>query len=1024
MDNKTFDHNKIAHNIVNAVVPSSFMKTNKCSQQIYKKVKHRIFEDALKLLQKKQHVTDIILTQKQKIQAILHSEILLAEQKSLNNGLNVTYNDTSSKEDIKSIKPSNTRKDLVVINSYFEHLSQYKKDIELFNRVKGLEMRGKKYKISNDGSCPKCSFKKNVFVILDFLFLSGDMPEILQYLMAKGNAILWSSKGATNCKDPPTFLCSGRCPSDVSKSGFNINWGKTDLEKIYLYSDSTESKDKLEVVTPQDESDSTSTASGQDMEAEDYIEKDLNQSVYSDEEYDEGLVDISYYRNKVMWVVLDEIVEERDKLFVDEEAAIRTMLALEEARNDYITGEMKVKSVGAEENNTLMEQEESKNVKNVVAAANSLVDSAIATNSLVESETVSCPSSSLTTAGSAARDMLTNAGAAARDILRRENKSKMVPIKTPTHILKLPSLYIAKEVKKPAFTAADFPVSSDGACPYCKSTNVVYIIIQDDDLKEEELPPLLTKLLREENAKKVKKGEYDLPSFQCKQCTYGFNLDWSMSSLETIFLKKDDKKQIKRKANIYEQQTASYYASYFGYQQPCYIPNQWMGYIPHNQPVNPYAYGSYGPYGSYGYYSQNSNLQETYVGNVSNVSNTISSNAADTKVVGNSIVEKIEVSSNHKEINEEDILTEVKEPSDNKAACENEDLSLQIDNHKSMSKTIENDSLKLDQMTQLIDAKNTKVNKLVIKNVEFDISDLNNGELKTSDLINGEFKTNDLNVNQNSKDLENPLNSNSLILSKFEKDYTVSTTNEILENDSSVTPKSNHGANIYFSKDLIKPEFLTNASSINVIDDCNKCSLENEISIDKTVSSNSDIYLEDFGKSYENDLNEINHSLKVENKKSFNEVGINVCNDVKNEDKNKIFGTSNDKKLKKNKGTTKRVTRSSLLSVPKKKKSLDLELSETNDKVCEGNANSLSMMTSTDKKLKDLAVDTNNFNSALLSQQVLKNTDSHYDSDISKNADVEFIDSANEIKVETISNTKSKSVRGRKRGRGRRKSKL
>ncbi|XP_047132847.1 uncharacterized protein LOC101239060 isoform X1 [Hydra vulgaris] len=1023
MDNKTLDHNKIAHNIVNAVVPSSFMKTNKCSQQIYKKVKHHIFEDALKLLQKKQHVTDIILTQKQKIQAILHSEILLAEQKSLNNGLNVTRNDTCIKEDIKNIKPLNTRKDSVAVNSYFEHLSQYKKDIELFNRVKGLEMRGKKYKISNDGSCPKCSFKKNVFVILDFLFLSGDMPEILQYLMAKGNAILWSSKGATNCKDPPTFLCSGRCPSDVSKSGFNINWGKTDLEKIYLYSD--ESKDKLEVVIPQDENDSTSTTSGQDMEDEDYIEKDLNQSEYSDEEYDEGLVDISYYRNKVMWVVLDEIVEERDKLFVDEEAAIRTMLALEEARNDYITGEMKVKSVGAEENNTLMEQEESKNVKNVAAATNLLVDTAIATNSLVDSEIVSCPSSSLTTAGSAARDMLTNAGAAARDILRRENKSKTVPIKTPTHILKLPSLYIAKEVKKPAFTAADFPVSSDGACPYCKSTNVVYIIIQDDDLKEEELPPLLTKLLKEENAKKVKKGEYDLPSFQCKQCTYGFNLDWSMSSLETIFLKKDDKKQIKRKANIYEQQTASYYASYFGYQQPCYIPNQWMGYIPHNNPVNPYAYGSYGPYGSYGYYSQNSNLQETYVGNVSNVSNTISTNATDTKVVGNSIVEKIEVSSNLKEINEEDILTEVKEPSDNKAACENENLSLQINKHKSMSETIQNDSLKLDQMTQLIDAKNSEVNKLGIKNVELDISDLNNGELITSDLINGEFKTNDQNGNQKNRDLENPLNSDRIV-SNFEQNGTVSTTNEILKNDCSLTPKSNHGANIYFSNDSIKPEFLTNASSINVIDDCNKCSLENEISIDKMGSSNSDIYLEDFGKSFENDLNKINHSLEVENKSSFNEVGINnVCNDVKNEDKNKIFGTSNDnKKLKKNKSVTKRVTRSSLLSAPKKKKNLDSELSETNDQVCEGNASSLSMMASTDEKLKDLAVDTNNFNSALLSQQVLKNTDSHYDSDILKNADGEFIDSTNEIKVETISNTKSKSVRGRKRGRGRRKSKL
>ena len=86
MDNKSIGLNEVAQNIVNAVVPPSFMKINKCSKYIYKRVKARIFEDALKLLQKKQYCADVILTQKQKVQAILHSEILLAEQsqKSLN----------------------------------------------------------------------------------------------------------------------------------------------------------------------------------------------------------------------------------------------------------------------------------------------------------------------------------------------------------------------------------------------------------------------------------------------------------------------------------------------------------------------------------------------------------------------------------------------------------------------------------------------------------------------------------------------------------------------------------------------------------------------------------------------------------------------------------------------------------------------------------------------------------------------------------------------------------------------------
>ena len=32
-------------------------------------------------------------------------------------------------------------------------------------------------------------------------------------------------------------------------------------------------------------------------------------------------------------------------------------------------------------------------------------------------------------------------------------------------------------------------------------------------------------------------GDYEPPSFQCRSCTYGFNLDWTSTNLEEIFIK-------------------------------------------------------------------------------------------------------------------------------------------------------------------------------------------------------------------------------------------------------------------------------------------------------------------------------------------------------------------------------------------------------------------------------------------------------------------------------------------------------
>ena len=67
--------------------------------------------------------------------------------------------------------------------------------------------------------------------------------------------------------------------------------------------------------------------------------------------------------------------------------------------------------------------------------------------------------------------------------------------------------------KQKPYTAADYPVSKDGTCPYCKSADVVYIIIDykndDDDGNEkndEDLPKILKKLLDCHYAYKMPKG--------------------------------------------------------------------------------------------------------------------------------------------------------------------------------------------------------------------------------------------------------------------------------------------------------------------------------------------------------------------------------------------------------------------------------------------------------------------------------------------------------------------------------------
>ncbi|XP_057316902.1 uncharacterized protein LOC130657924 isoform X2 [Hydractinia symbiolongicarpus] len=405
------------------------------------------------------------------------------------------------------------------------------------------------------------------------------MPEILQFLMARGKAVLWSSKEHLNCKDPPTFLCNGKCPNDAKKCGFNINWLTTDLEKIFLFPEQNCS----EVVSDE-------LGQSQAMDEDEQIENELvsedkkewqylfgdETSEHSDEEYDEGRVDIEYYRNKVSWVVLDEIIENEELISVEEETIIRTMLALEEARTDFIYGDMKAVEVNNQTDSSTNDDIElsitnpstdlpKTNVANNNGVATDTTDvaNAVVSDSVVDL-TKTSPSLSPT------QSDIVNASASARDVTLNSE---------PAHILKGAQYYSGNTQggsSQPAFTSADFPVSTTGLCPYCHSNNVVYIILQEDE--KEELPELLEKLRKLGYATPMKKGDHVLPSFQCRNCTYGFNLDWTVTNLEKIFL----------------ENPATSYSSYQGYYANAYYPQQmysaypagqyhgaaWMGYMP------------------------------------------------------------------------------------------------------------------------------------------------------------------------------------------------------------------------------------------------------------------------------------------------------------------------------------------------------------------------------------------------------------------------------------------------------------
>eukprot|EP00041_Stephanoeca_diplocostata_P019287 m.413526 g.413526 ORF g.413526 m.413526 type:complete len:367 (+) comp21265_c0_seq23:378-1478(+) len=83
---------------------------------------------------------------------------------------------------------------------------------------------------------------------------------------------------------------------------------------------------------------------------------------------------------------------------------------------------------------------------------------------------------------------------------------------------------------------AQYPVSSNGACPYCQSWNVRYLVLQE--VKDSgKLPQTLEELLRIGRATVVHRSKAvpEPSSLQCMDCCSGYNIDFSFTNLETIF---------------------------------------------------------------------------------------------------------------------------------------------------------------------------------------------------------------------------------------------------------------------------------------------------------------------------------------------------------------------------------------------------------------------------------------------------------------------------------------------------------
>eukprot|EP00038_Savillea_parva_P016728 m.17835 g.17835 ORF g.17835 m.17835 type:complete len:363 (-) comp3539_c0_seq1:61-1149(-) len=124
---------------------------------------------------------------------------------------------------------------------------------------------------------------------------------------------------------------------------------------------------------------------------------------------------------------------------------------------------------------------------------------------------------------------------------------------TPTDAASAPCSNNATETLGGSFYSR-FPVSQDGACPYCRSWDVQYLVVSTDaptdttsgstavpeqSYRAAAPPPadVLQRLLDAKRAARVWPTEScpEPSSFRCVTCGYGFNIDETTTSIETIF---------------------------------------------------------------------------------------------------------------------------------------------------------------------------------------------------------------------------------------------------------------------------------------------------------------------------------------------------------------------------------------------------------------------------------------------------------------------------------------------------------
>ena len=84
--------------------------------------------------------------------------------------------------------------------------------------------------------------------------------------------------------------------------------------------------------------------------------------------------------------------------------------------------------------------------------------------------------------------------------------------------------------KAPSTEASSYPVSSNGRCPYCDSSDVKYIIMVSENTKDTDLPQSLQQLLKRNQAFKMAKGEVKWVSTDSKEWKIYFLLLYNQCS--------------------------------------------------------------------------------------------------------------------------------------------------------------------------------------------------------------------------------------------------------------------------------------------------------------------------------------------------------------------------------------------------------------------------------------------------------------------------------------------------------------